>query len=404
MRKINLFVLVSLSLLFIGAAWAAPVRQEGAVPVAQPLVREGDLALSMAEALGLGRPEQEDEAESILASAGIAPRNGWISDYPVTPDVLEELRQAAFSASDSASIPLQRQEVEQAILRVISELGLPQLDFARGASPAAEDTSPYGQAAAPVNLEDYYSEYGPPVVTYYPPPLDYSYLYSFVPYPFWCSGFWFGGFFVLHDFHKIVIVKKVKKIVSNKVFDREHRRAVKIDPVTRGKGPSRWESYGNREGGNGVLPGQALKGAGDILEPSRQPRPAGSLPRGNAAMAPRTGKPGKEPGTETNSSRFARPGMDRAPVQGGHLKGSPGGFPGRLDSRQSGIEGREGFRFGSKAPLPNNRGNPGGVTSPGWERGFGSRSLPGGIHSGGASLGSHRGGGFSGGGGCKGRC
>ncbi|MBI5100452.1 MAG: hypothetical protein HZB33_01255, partial [Nitrospirae bacterium] len=61
-------------------------------PVSAPLIREGAFALKLAEALGLGHPESEVEAESMLGAAGVAPRNGWIADYPVTPDIIGELR------------------------------------------------------------------------------------------------------------------------------------------------------------------------------------------------------------------------------------------------------------------------------------------------------------------------
>lgn len=50
--------------------------------VAPPLVREGDFAFELAEALKIGTPQDEAAAESMLASIGIAPHNGWIADYP----------------------------------------------------------------------------------------------------------------------------------------------------------------------------------------------------------------------------------------------------------------------------------------------------------------------------------
>ena len=38
------------------------------------------------------------------------------------------------------------------------------------------------------------------VVTYYAPPGIMTYIYDWVPYPFWWDGFYFGGFFILSDF------------------------------------------------------------------------------------------------------------------------------------------------------------------------------------------------------------
>ena len=46
-------------------------------PVAQPLVREGDFAIGLVKVLEIGIPQNEADAESMLDSAGIAPRNGW---------------------------------------------------------------------------------------------------------------------------------------------------------------------------------------------------------------------------------------------------------------------------------------------------------------------------------------
>ena len=52
----------------------------------------------------------------------------------------------------------------------------------------------------PTVIDNYYSDEGPPVVTYYAPPPDYAYLYAWDPFPFWCGGFWFPGYYVLNDF------------------------------------------------------------------------------------------------------------------------------------------------------------------------------------------------------------
>src|SRR5574342_367299 len=62
-------------------------------PVSQTLVREGDYAMDLAPALGLGSPDNEASAESMLTEVGIAPHNGWIADYPVTPDIIGELQE-----------------------------------------------------------------------------------------------------------------------------------------------------------------------------------------------------------------------------------------------------------------------------------------------------------------------
>ena len=75
-------------------------------PVGAPIVREGDFAMKLAEALNVGHPSSEAEAESMLGTAGIAPRNGWIADYPVTPDIIGELRDSVTYAAQAKTISM----------------------------------------------------------------------------------------------------------------------------------------------------------------------------------------------------------------------------------------------------------------------------------------------------------
>jgi hypothetical protein len=77
-----------LCLLFLGVTVNAYATHMGPPPVGQALQREGNFAVKLVSALALGNTEDEVEAESRLAEAGIAPRNGWIADYPVTPDII----------------------------------------------------------------------------------------------------------------------------------------------------------------------------------------------------------------------------------------------------------------------------------------------------------------------------
>ena len=58
----------------------------GPPPIEQPLVREGEFAVELANALNLTTSHDEATGESYLASVNILPRNGWMSDYPMTPD------------------------------------------------------------------------------------------------------------------------------------------------------------------------------------------------------------------------------------------------------------------------------------------------------------------------------
>ena len=234
MKKYSAMVM-ALALLLMSSPPAYPQTQQTTTnppPVSPTLVREGDLATALVSALDLGTAENEMEAEIMLASAGIAPKNGWISDYPVTPDILGELQEALAVAADSNRLTMNKDEALEALESVSADLGLYVLaDTSGGYVETPPPASP--QYTQPTVINNYYYREGPPVVTYYPPPPEYLYLYSWVSYPFWCSRFFFSGFFILHDFHKVSRIHRRVVVVSNHVFHRHHRRFHKIDPVKR---------------------------------------------------------------------------------------------------------------------------------------------------------------------------
>jgi hypothetical protein len=179
----------------------------------------------------------EAEAETLLASAGIAPKNGWISDYPVTPDILGELQNAVAAAADSNRLSMGKDEALEILERVSADLGL--YILADNSGEYKETPQPTTiQYTEPTVINNYYYREGPPVITYYRPPPAYLYLYAWVPYPFWYSRFFFSGFFILHDFHKVSIIQKRVVVTTNHVFHRHHRRFVKVDPVKRRWGRS----------------------------------------------------------------------------------------------------------------------------------------------------------------------
>ena len=157
-------------------------------PIAQTLVREGEFAIQMVEALKIGRAKNEAEAESMLASAGITPKNGWIADYPMTPDIIGELEKAVGEAADAQKLALGKNEALKALRTVAVEQELPII---------VEGSDEYGESPAPTTpeyttpseIDNYYYAEGPPVVTYYPPPWDYYYLYAWSPAHSGAPGF-----------------------------------------------------------------------------------------------------------------------------------------------------------------------------------------------------------------------
>jgi hypothetical protein len=207
-------------------------QPEGPPPIAAPLVRGGDFAVGLLSALELGSTDDEVEAESWLGEVGIVPRNGWIADYPVSPDIVGELQKAVGDAASARRISLSRDEALQRFYNVSDQLGLSVLPYPGDGSYRPEPSGAENYPN-PAVINDYYAGEGPPVVTYYVPPPDYYYLYAWVPYPFWCGGFWYSGFFILHDFHRHVTVKKRVKFVSNHFNDVGIHRTFRIDPVAR---------------------------------------------------------------------------------------------------------------------------------------------------------------------------
>jgi hypothetical protein len=260
-------IAMAFALLFMALPAAYPQANQTTTtppPVASILVREGDFASRLVNALEIGTAANETEAEAMLAAAGIAPKNGWISDYPITPDILGELRDALAAAADSNRLLMDEDEALAALDRVSVDVGLYVLSDASG--EYAETPLPASpQYTEPTVINNYYYNEGPPVVTYYPPPPAYLYLYAWVPYPFWCSGFSFSGFFILHDFHKVSVVHKRVVAVSNHVFHRH--RFYNIDPVKRRGGRSLTAAvkkpYGRRS-----FTAKARRGAGSILRRS----------------------------------------------------------------------------------------------------------------------------------------
>jgi len=202
-------------------------------PIAQPLVREGDFAVKLAEALKLGTAANEAEAENVLSSVGIEPRNGWIADYPVTPDIIGELQTSISEAANAGRLGMGKDAALKAAQDVTAGYNL---SIKTDAMAQQGSTAPATNYPETPVINNYYYDEGPPVVTYYAPPPDYAYMYTWVPYPFWWWNFWYPGYFVLADFHV-----RVHGHGGHEVFVSNHFRDIRtggiswIDPVTRSR-------------------------------------------------------------------------------------------------------------------------------------------------------------------------
>lgn len=234
--KVKAFIAGLLLLLFPAMIHAqAEQTKQGPPPIGQPLIREGTLAVKLVPALGLGTTDDQTEAETILGQAGITPRNGWIADYPVTPDIIGELQKSISDAVDAKKISVGKEEAIKKLNDLNTGLGMEVKPYTNGET--YEGTPPSAENyPEPTVINNYYYNQGPPVVTYYAPPPDYYYLYSWVPYPFWWTGFWFPGFFILNDFHRTIIVDRRVAFISNHFNDVRGHRVFRIDPVSRFRG------------------------------------------------------------------------------------------------------------------------------------------------------------------------
>ena len=186
-------------LLFIGATvfWVliplmvnaqSGQNKPGPPPIEKSWVREGSYAMKLVEALKMGQAKSEAEAESMLASVGIAPRNGWIADYPLTPDIIGELRNAIGVALDSGKLAMNKDEALMAVQVLVDN------QWRQPVAPGEELARQYGEYPPAVyggyegGYEPYYYPY------YYPYPYYYGGYYYPYPYPYLRGGFGGRGF------------------------------------------------------------------------------------------------------------------------------------------------------------------------------------------------------------------
>jgi len=148
-----------------------------ALPASQVLIREGNFAIKLVEVLKLGTAKNEAEAESKLASVGIAPKNGWIADYPLTPDIIGELRRAIGLALDSGKLAMKKDEALMAVQILIDN------QWKMSVAPSEEQARQYSEYPPAV-----YEGYEPYYYPYYPSYLYYPYYY---PYPYYYAGYYY---------------------------------------------------------------------------------------------------------------------------------------------------------------------------------------------------------------------
>ncbi len=285
-------------------------------PVEQPLVREGDFAVELVFSFALGTTADDVEAENLLSANGITPRNGWIADYPVTPDIVGEIWDSISTAVDSKKLSMNRDEAAKRYQQAKADVGLDMRPYASGETHELNPSSNYPDNTV---INNYYYNQGPPVVTYFAPPPDYYYLYSWVPYPFWWYDFWFPGYFILNDFHRVVHFRNRTEFISNHFNDAGHHRVFRIDPLDRFHGRT-LAGIGAPRKGNFISSG-VKNGSRSIFNRNRISPPSS----------------GRSLGTPSVGRSFNAPsgGGSPRPSSGGRSSGKPsGGKPGSVDRDQ----------------------------------------------------------------------
>ncbi len=242
MSKLLSILLAAGLLLYPFATYAAdygsqPSQNQQVPPVAQTLVREGDFAIKLAPELGLGSSSEETEAIDILTRAGVMPLNGWIPDYPMTPEIIGQLSDSIMHAAQQGKLPVSSDSAEKKLADIAVEMNLPLPGYG-AAGYRSGPTTDYNRTV----VNDYYFNEGPPVITYYPPPPDYLYLYDWVPFPVVWFGFGFPGFFICHNFTTVVSFTAFPHrhhfrtlIVTNHIIDPVTRRSAHIQHVFRSR-------------------------------------------------------------------------------------------------------------------------------------------------------------------------
>jgi len=412
-RMLVMFLAVSLVMVPYATLVSAKTSRSDRPPIEQPLVREGDFAIQLASSLSLTKSNDEAAAEDVLASISIAPRNGWISDYPMTPDIIAEVRESTARAAVSGSLSMAETEATGIVDRVGIDMKLPvtvagsvagegySYDASGSSSSSYSSSSSstvesgYAEAPppdvglydeAPGYVEEYYGDNGPPVVTYYPPPWSYYWLYDWVPWPFWWGGFGFGGFFVLGDFD----VHHHGHHFSNH-FRNANGRFGRVDPASRanrtaGTANSSRVAGANRTGsGSRLNSANARAGATALMNRSTGTAAGGRA--GNTANASRL--------SGTQSGRNLSTGSTGRTMQGANRLATYTNRAGTSSSPRNSMS--------SSSPRSGGSSRTGGSFRTGSSslggRSFGSASSSRGFSGGGVRGGGYSGGGFHGGGG-----
>lgn len=218
-------------------------------PVTPPIIFEiekGVAAAADAGKLGMGKDQALKAVGDLKVKMGLnvrtgdAPRSSAQTDPGRPPGntvIYKYIDKSGvvYFTDRYESIPREYRNQVKMIRETVQPQGSEQLSITEGPVPGEGGPAGDRYAANPGAevINDYYDYDGPPVVTYYAPPAPYYYLYSWVPYPFWYSSFYFPGYFILHGFHRQVYWGNRSYAVTNYVGRGFGGRGGVVDPVHR---------------------------------------------------------------------------------------------------------------------------------------------------------------------------
>ncbi|GEM_PF-3706292 len=188
----------------LAVALNEPLPDEEEQTIAPSVARQGDFALRLAQSLGLPAAEDEEGAIRALNALGIHAVDGWMADYPMTPQIAAELRDAVIATAAAGQLNMSLDAAMGAYAELVAEFGLPPpVDLAPGYASGGGPANRYVPSCDGTALGYYYDSFGTPIYTYCRPPAAYLYLYSWVPCGFQWQGRVFTGFFILNHFNRI---------------------------------------------------------------------------------------------------------------------------------------------------------------------------------------------------------
>ncbi len=88
-------------------------------------VTEGEFAVQLANAFGLGETDNPEVAQALLVSAGVEPWKGWISDRKMTRVLVAQIERSVSAAVDSRLLLMGKKEALEMVEEIAARFRLP---------------------------------------------------------------------------------------------------------------------------------------------------------------------------------------------------------------------------------------------------------------------------------------